>query len=446
MCLLVMSPIAGAYLPRVRAPPAPAALWHMAQLTRNSSPPLAASPLVGSTASSEGTAGPGASDSMYAPSDSICASVNWGSPPGAWTIGPESGMRPVPTWKSTDAAPTPARAGPAILSPLPVARPSAFCPWHEAQLARKSCLPSSMDWAGSALVVASASLGAMAAYTAPVRNRPSISRMAIAAGCRRRAASEFTVRSCRLVRVRWSDRVRLTSLQDVDHDEQGDPHDVDEVPVVGRDDRAGGLRVRVAAGGEGAPDDEQERDETAGDVHAVEAGGQVEDRAVRVGGEGDALADEVGVLVDLARDEDGAEDVGEDVPLAHAPRGDLGGGGAGRAGDDALLGLQGAELAPHRRHDQDDGVAQGEGHVEHHRALFPELGLVAADREVEREQRREEHQLAGQPHHGADGHHVGTRRRPLPRDRGDRPRRPGLRCSLSRHARHYGRNWRRALR
>ncbi len=37
----------GAYLPRVRAPPEPAKLWHMAQLTRKSSPPLAGSPLAG---------------------------------------------------------------------------------------------------------------------------------------------------------------------------------------------------------------------------------------------------------------------------------------------------------------------------------------------------------------------------------------------------------------
>src|SRR6478735_6473659 len=119
----------------------------------------------------------------------------------------------------------------------------------------------------------------MAAYTAPVRNRPSISRMAIAAGCRRRAASEFTVRSCRLVRFGGRGRLWLGSLQDVDHDEQGDPHDVDEVPVVGGDDRAGGLRVRVVTGGEGAADDEEERDQPTGDVHAVEAGGEVEHRA-----------------------------------------------------------------------------------------------------------------------------------------------------------------------
>ena len=89
--------------------------------------------------------------------------MNLTSPLGAWTIGPASGIRPVPTWKSTAAAPTPASAGPAFLSPLPVARPSALRPWHEAQLARNRAWPSSTDWAESDWVVASASLGAITA-------------------------------------------------------------------------------------------------------------------------------------------------------------------------------------------------------------------------------------------------------------------------------------------
>src|SRR4051812_20946407 len=56
------------------------------------------------------------------------------------------------------------------------------------------------------------------------------------------------------------------SLQQVDGCEQGDPDHVDEVPVVRRDDRAGGLRVAEPARQEGAADDEQERDQAAGDV------------------------------------------------------------------------------------------------------------------------------------------------------------------------------------
>src|SRR5699024_7676135 len=52
----------GAYLPRVRAPPEPTALWHMAQLVRNRPPPAAGSPFDASRYSSSGTAGPGPSD------------------------------------------------------------------------------------------------------------------------------------------------------------------------------------------------------------------------------------------------------------------------------------------------------------------------------------------------------------------------------------------------
>src|SRR5215203_880138 len=174
---------------------------------------------------------------------------------GAWTSGRGNGIRPVPTWKSTAAAPTPASGGPAIWSPVPVARPSALRPWHVEQLARNSALPSSTDCTGSARVVASAGLGARAAYTAPMRNSPRMMRMAIAAGCRRRAASEFTGAFLSSSAMRCPVGVRKRSLQDVDHDEQGDPHDVDEVPVVGRDDGPGGLGVGVAPGREGAPDD-----------------------------------------------------------------------------------------------------------------------------------------------------------------------------------------------
>ena len=45
------------------------------------------------------------------------------------------GMRPVPTWKSTAAAPTPIRDG--AIDP-----PSALRPWHEEQPLRNICRPS----------------------------------------------------------------------------------------------------------------------------------------------------------------------------------------------------------------------------------------------------------------------------------------------------------------
>ena len=72
-------------------------------------------------------------------------------------------------------------------------------------------------------------------------------------------------------------------LMQVDRGEQADPHDVDEVPVVRHDDGAGRLLVGEPPGHEGAAEDEQEGDQAAGHVQAVEAGGQVEHRAVRVG-------------------------------------------------------------------------------------------------------------------------------------------------------------------
>ncbi len=46
-------------------------------------------------------------------------------------------MRPVPTWKSTEAAPTPMRDG-------AIAPPSAFNPWQEEQPFKKICFPSSI--------------------------------------------------------------------------------------------------------------------------------------------------------------------------------------------------------------------------------------------------------------------------------------------------------------
>ena len=68
-----------------------------------------------------------------------------------------------------------------------------------------------------------------------------------------------------------------------------DPDDVDEVPVVRHHDRGGGLVVAEPLGGERAAEQEQERDQAADHVQAVEAGGQVEDRAVRAGREREAL-------------------------------------------------------------------------------------------------------------------------------------------------------------
>src|SRR5665647_2578671 len=75
MCVPVTLRRVGAYLPRVSAPPEPAKLSHIAQLTLNSSLPsaLLPSPLV---YWASGIAGPGLSEATYAARDAICASVN----------------------------------------------------------------------------------------------------------------------------------------------------------------------------------------------------------------------------------------------------------------------------------------------------------------------------------------------------------------------------------
>ncbi len=81
-------------------------------------------------------AGPGASEATYAARSAMSCSVNSTGFIGACGAVFCSGIRPVPTWKSTAAAPTPIRLGPA-------SRPWAFSPWQVAQLAWNSFLPSS---------------------------------------------------------------------------------------------------------------------------------------------------------------------------------------------------------------------------------------------------------------------------------------------------------------
>src|SRR5665811_872572 len=104
MCVPVTFRRLGAYLPRVRAPPEPAKLWHIAQLTLNSSLPRAMlpSPLVYWLS---GMDGPGPSVATCAAREAICVWVNITLlPRGAWGRPvPASGIRPVPTWKSTAA-------------------------------------------------------------------------------------------------------------------------------------------------------------------------------------------------------------------------------------------------------------------------------------------------------------------------------------------------------
>ncbi len=76
-------------------------------------------------------------------------------------------MRPVPTWKSTAAAPTPIRLGATL-------EPCAAMPWQVAQLASKSFLPWSTEFWDAAWTCGSADAVVVvnAAYAPPVRPRP----------------------------------------------------------------------------------------------------------------------------------------------------------------------------------------------------------------------------------------------------------------------------------
>ena len=78
-------------------------------------------------------------------------------------------------------------------------------------------------------------------------------------------------------------------LDHVDRGEEADPDDIDEVPVVGHDDGAVACSWVNSSAAYVRPRTQQEGDETARHVQAVEAGGQVEHRAVRVGREREAL-------------------------------------------------------------------------------------------------------------------------------------------------------------
>jgi hypothetical protein len=164
-------------------------LWHIAQLVRKISAPRETSAPSVLSMSSDGIDGPGARLAMYAETWRISSSLSFTWLSGACGPVACSGMRPVPTWKSTDAAPTPMRVG-ALL------RPSALDPWQVAQLARKTLRPSSTS--SDTVCVASAREGSRVAYAAPVTTSPMSTRTAVASGWRRLAASAVTMRLLRL--------------------------------------------------------------------------------------------------------------------------------------------------------------------------------------------------------------------------------------------------------
>jgi hypothetical protein len=72
---------------------------------------------------------------MYAPICCACSSVSTGFLRSICAPCWAAGMRPVVTWNSTEAEPTPMRLGPLLSTP------SAFCPWQEMQVLSYRPLP-----------------------------------------------------------------------------------------------------------------------------------------------------------------------------------------------------------------------------------------------------------------------------------------------------------------
>ncbi len=83
-------------------------------------------------------AGPPASEEMYAAIAWVCATFSTRGLRAASASMSLSGIRPVLTWKSTAAAPTPIRLG-----PVPV--PWAMKPWQLEQFCTNSCRPTAVS-------------------------------------------------------------------------------------------------------------------------------------------------------------------------------------------------------------------------------------------------------------------------------------------------------------
>src|SRR5699024_1370310 len=383
----------GACLPLVSAPPAPTALWHMAQLVRKMSPPLAASPRAGSTCSSLGMLGPAPREATYAASWRVSSSSNWGGLASACGWLASIGIRPVATWKCTEAAPTPISDGAVPL-------PSAFSPWQVEQFVMNSLSPAWMSPASA--VSAWARDEDTAAYTTPVNSRSSFIRTTGANRYRLPVAKAFTSTN---TRITWGQIYRWWVLEQereqVDGAEQHDPHCVHEVPVVGDDQGERRITFVEPVGGERAQQHEQESDQAAEHVQAVEPGRDEEHRAVAGVRDRQPLVHQLGVLVHLPGDEEGPHQEAEDVPLLHAPPGHLPQRPAAHLAE--LFSGPDTHLAGDRAEHQHQGVDRREGHVVERMALGPDLGsghrLVG---EVHREEAREEHQLRGEPDDRAD--------------------------------------------
>nr|WP_238454099.1 hypothetical protein [Micromonospora sp. ATA51] len=115
----------GAVQPLVSAAPAPVAPWQGAQLAAKISRPEPRWP--GATRGIRGPPPPKLA--TWSTSAEMSAAENTGSPRRACCTSRETGIRPVESWKSTEAGPTPTRDGPRW-APCPRS------PWQLAQCSR----------------------------------------------------------------------------------------------------------------------------------------------------------------------------------------------------------------------------------------------------------------------------------------------------------------------
>ena len=155
-----------------------------------------------------------------------------------------------------------------------------------------------------------------------------------------------------------------------------------------------GEPFRYVGGGQ----DQKERNQAPGYVHSMEAGGDVKGGAVGIRRKGEALVDELRVFGDLAADEEGPHEEGDDEP-------------ASQFFDVPTLSGEYTQLTGNRTQYQDRGVKAGEGDVENLGFIGPQFRVDRPHSEIHGKERRKEHEFAGEPDNCSDGDHVGAIRR-----------------------------------